>query len=115
LGNSLRLVRTFFITIKGRNITPKIKSINALKILDFRGQSNDSDVYYAGQRHYGFGFYPLSASTSENEAVELRDGDQSCYTGKEEIKTVANVNNVIAPKIMDMFPSMHTEINHLMI
>ena len=40
------------------------------------------------------------ASTGENEALELRDGDKSCYCGKGVLKAVENVNNVIAPALV---------------
>ena len=40
------------------------------------------------------------ASTGENEALELRDGDKSRYCGKGVLKAVENVNNVIAPALV---------------
>lgn len=42
---------------------------------------------------------PSGASTGENEAVELRDGDKKRYGGKGVLKAVANVNSTIAPKL----------------
>jgi len=58
---------------------------------------------------------PSGASTGENEAVELRDGDKKRYGGKGVLKAVANVNEVIAPKIIGMDPARQAEIDHLMI
>ena len=48
---------------------------------------------------------PSGASTGENEALELRDGDKNRYGGKGVLKAVKNVNEVIAPEIegMDAF------------
>ena len=43
---------------------------------------------------------PSGASTGENEALELRDGDKSRYCGKGVLKAVENVNNVIAPALV---------------
>ena len=43
---------------------------------------------------------PSGASTGENEALELRDGDKNRYLGKGTLKAVANVNNVIAPALV---------------
>ncbi|MRR21350.1 phosphopyruvate hydratase, partial [bacterium] len=45
---------------------------------------------------------PSGASTGENEALELRDGDKSRYLGKGVLKAVHNVNNVIAEEVMGM-------------
>ena len=42
---------------------------------------------------------PSGASTGENEALELRDGDKGRYLGKGVLKAVENVNNVIAPAL----------------
>ena len=44
---------------------------------------------------------PSGASTGENEAVELRDGDNSRYLGKGVKKAVENVNNKIADELID--------------
>jgi enolase len=44
---------------------------------------------------------PSGASTGENEAVELRDGDNSRYLGKGVKKAVENVNNKIAEELID--------------
>jgi len=46
---------------------------------------------------------PSGASTGEYEAVELRDGDKSRYLGKGVQKAVDNVNNIIAPALIDTF------------
>jgi enolase len=58
---------------------------------------------------------PSGASTGENEAVELRDGDKKRYGGKGVLKAVANVNTAIAPKLKGMDPSRQGEIDRLMI
>ena len=42
---------------------------------------------------------PSGASTGENEALELRDGDKARYGGKGVLKAVENVNNIIAPAL----------------
>ena len=44
---------------------------------------------------------PSGASTGEHEAVELRDGDKSRYLGKGVTKAVENVNEMIAPEIVE--------------
>lgn len=42
---------------------------------------------------------PSGASTGENEALELRDGDKGRFLGKGVLKAVANVNDIIAPAL----------------
>ena len=58
---------------------------------------------------------PSGASTGENEAVELRDGGRTRYGGKGVLKAVANVNEIIAPVLIDMDPAHQAEIDRLMI
>jgi enolase len=58
---------------------------------------------------------PSGASTGENEAVELRDGDNKRYGGKGVLKAVAHVNEQLAPKLAGMDPSRQAEIDRLMI
>ena len=58
---------------------------------------------------------PSGASTGENEALELRDGDKKRYGGKGVLKAVANVNQTIAPKLIGMDPARQAEIDRLMI
>ena len=58
---------------------------------------------------------PSGASTGENEACELRDDNKKRYKGKGVLKAVANVNKIIALKIMGMDPSRQVEIDRTMI
>ena len=58
---------------------------------------------------------PSGASTGENEALELRDGDKKRYGGKGVLKAVANVNETIAPKLIGLDPARQAEIDRLMI
>ena len=58
---------------------------------------------------------PSGASTGENEAVELRDGDKSRYGGKGVRKAVANVVEKIAPAVLGFDPARQAEIDRLMI
>ena len=50
---------------------------------------------------FGRALVPSGASTGEHEAVELRDGDKSRYSGKGVTKAVENVNEIIAPEIVE--------------
>ncbi len=58
---------------------------------------------------------PSGASTGENEAVELRDGDKSRYGGKGVLRAVANVNDLIAPKLLGRDPTHQGEIDALLL
>jgi len=52
--------------------------------------------------YFGRAAVPSGASTGENEALELRDGDKNRYLGKGVLQAVHNVNNVIAEEINGM-------------
>jgi enolase len=58
---------------------------------------------------------PSGASTGENEALELRDGDKSRYLGKGVEKAVDNVNEKIAPEIEGMNALHQTQIDQAML
>lgn len=55
------------------------------------------------------------ASTGENEAIELRDGDKKRYLGKGVLKAVANVNDKIAPALIGVSALQQRAIDKLMI
>src|SRR5512136_2666084 len=80
----------------------QIVSVHAREILDSRGNPTvEVDVTLASG-YQGRAAVPSGASTGENEALELRDGDKSRYLGKGVLKAVQNVNNVIAEEILGM-------------
>ena len=58
---------------------------------------------------------PSGASTGENEALELRDGDKKRYGGKGTLKAVDTVNKIIAPKIIGMSALDQRAIDHKML
>jgi enolase len=65
--------------------------------------------------YFGRAAVPSGASTGENEALELRDGDKSRYLGKGVLKAVHNVNNVIAEEVMGMDVTDQAAIDKKMI
>ena len=80
----------------------QIVKIHARQILDSRGNPTlEVDVTTASGA-FGRAAVPSGASTGENEALELRDGDKSKYLGKGVLKAVENVNTVIAEELMGM-------------
>jgi enolase len=58
---------------------------------------------------------PSGASTGENEAVELRDGDSRRYEGRGVQKAVTKVNTVIAPHLQGLAPTEQAQIDKLLI
>jgi enolase len=92
-----------------------IASVDAIEILDSRGNptvrvfvSLDNGVIAAAS-------VPSGASTGENEACELRDDDKKRYGGKGVLKAVENVKRIIAPKLIGIDPARQAEIDRLMI
>ena len=78
----------------------KIQKIHAREILDSRGNPTVEVEVTLENGVMGRAAVPSGASTGENEALELRDGDKGRYLGKGVLKAVENVNNVIAPALV---------------
>lgn len=79
-----------------------IISLKAREILDSRGNPTiEADVELSGGA-VGRAAVPSGASTGEHEAVELRDGVKTRYTGKGVTKAVDNVHKLLAPEIVGM-------------
>ena len=77
----------------------KIEKIHAREILDSRGNPTVEVEVTLENGVMGRASVPSGASTGENEALELRDGDKDRFLGKGVLKAVANVNDVIAPAL----------------
>lgn len=77
----------------------KITNIHAREILDSRGNPTVEAEVTLECGCKGIASVPSGASTGENEAIELRDGDPKRYFGKGVLKAVSNVNNIIAPEL----------------
>jgi len=92
----------------------KIKSVFAREILDSRGNPTVEVDCLLDNGIKGRAAVPSGASTGENEALELRDGDKKRYLGKGVLKAVNNVNTVIASKIKGLSPDFE-KIDKLLI
>ena len=90
---------------------PLIQSIVAREILDSRGNPTVQADVVLTNGIVGTAAVPSGASTGENEAVELRDGDKKRYLGKGVLKAVANVNDVIAPALRGLDPFDQAQID----
>jgi enolase len=92
-----------------------IANVRALEILDSRGNPTIRVFVDLDDGVTGSASVPSGASTGENEAVELRDGEKNRYGGKGVLKAVSNVNDVIAPRVIGMDPTRQGEIDRVMI
>ena len=83
-------------------MSSEIVDISARQILDSRGNPTiEVDVLLA-DGSFGRAAVPSGASTGVHEALELRDGDSSKYHGRGVLQAVRNVNERIAPELLDM-------------
>lgn len=80
---------------------PLIADVHARQILDSRGNPTLEVDVLTESGYFGRAAVPSGASTGENEAVELRDGDEKVYLGRSVYQAVANVNDIIAPALTD--------------
>jgi enolase len=80
----------------------QIAHVHAREILDSRGNPTIEVEVILESGFVGRAAVPSGASTGENEALELRDGDKKRYLGKGVLKAVDNVNNIIAKEVIGM-------------
>ncbi len=93
----------------------QIVSVFGREILDSRGNPTIEVEVTLDSGFVGTAAVPSGASTGENEALELRDGDKKRYGGKGVLKAVDNVNKVIAPEIIGMDATQQRAIDKAMI
>jgi len=96
-------------------MTSTIASVRSLEILDSRGNPTLRVFVRLENGLCASASVPSGASTGENEACELRDGDKKRYGGKGVLKAVANVNKKIAPALVGMDPTRQAAIDFMMI
>ena len=92
-----------------------IKKVIAREIIDSRGNPTVEVDVVLEDGSLGRAAVPSGASTGVNEALELRDGDPKRYLGKGVSKAVANVNKVIAPKLIGHCACDQRGIDQLML
>ncbi len=80
----------------------QIAYVHAREILDSRGNPTIEVEVILESGFVGRAAVPSGASTGENEALELRDGDKKRYLGKGVLKAVENVNKIIAKEVIGM-------------
>jgi enolase len=96
-------------------MTLKIDQIDALEILDSRGNPTIRVNIRLSDGTLADASVPSGASTGENEAVELRDGDAKRYRGKGVLRAVEHVNREIAPTLLGWDPREQARIDARMI
>jgi len=94
---------------------PKIARIIAREILDSRATPTVEVSLLTDSGVFATASVPSGASTGKNEDVELRDGDQSRYNGLGVQKAVANVNTILAPKLIGQNIENQEQLDQLMI
>jgi enolase len=93
---------------------PAIRSIHAREVLDSRGRPTVEVEVHCRGGAMGRAIVPSGASTGRHEAVELRDGDSARYGGKGVRNAVANVQDVIAPRLQGVSAAEQETIDQLM-
>ena len=94
---------------------PSIEEILAREILDSRGNPTVEVEVYLDDETMGRAAVPSGASTGAHEAVELRDGDNTRYLGKGVLQAVSNVNEIIAPELINYPVTEQAAIDQAMI
>ncbi len=92
-----------------------IADIHAREVIDSRGNPTVEAEVTLADGSFGRAIVPSGASTGEHEAVELRDGAESRYSGKGVLKAVENVNGEIAEALANVDASDQRAIDQKMI
>ncbi|ERJ78630.1 phosphopyruvate hydratase [Prevotella disiens JCM 6334 = ATCC 29426] len=93
----------------------KIEKVHAREIIDSRGNPTVEVEVTLENGIMGRASVPSGASTGENEALELRDGDKDRFSGKGVLKAVENVNNIIAPALKGFCVTEQRAIDYKML
>ena len=93
----------------------KIKSVKAREILDSRGNPTIETEVYLENGGCGIASIASTSSTGKHKAIELRDKDRTRFNGMGVLKAVANVNKIIAPKIIGMDAAYQGKLDQLLI
>ena len=92
-----------------------IIQIEGREILDSRGNPTVEVEVITDSGAVGRACVPSGASTGENEALEMRDGDKTRYLGKGVLGAVKNVNETLASEIIGMDATEQVLIDKTMI
>ena len=98
-----------------RGVLARISRVVGREILDSRGNPTVEVDVFLDTGVWGRMSVPSGASTGKNEALELRDKDESRYEGKGVLRAVGNVNNEIAPAIVGLDAHDQEGVDRLLI
>ena len=93
----------------------KIEKVHAREIIDSRGNPTVEVEVTLENGVMGRASVPSGASTGENEALELRDGNKKRFAGKGVLKAVENVNDIIAPELKGFRVTDQRAIDYMML
>jgi enolase len=96
-------------------IMSTIYQVNARQIIDSRGNPTVEADVVLDSGAIGRAAVPSGASTGENEAIELRDGDKKKYLGKGVTKAVKNIQTKIAPALQGVDALNQVEVDRIML
>jgi enolase len=99
---------------KTKRSTIKISKIRAREILDSRGNPTVEVAILLSDGEKVKASVPSGASVGSHEALELRDGDEGRFAGMGVLKAVANVNEVIGPKLAGRDPRKQEVVDNLL-
>jgi len=92
-----------------------IIDVHAREIIDSRGNPTVEAEICLQDGTIATAAVPSGASTGENEAVELRDGDKKRYLGKGVTKAVKNIVDVIGPEIVGRDATDQVSLDRILI
>jgi enolase len=95
-------------------MTTKIAALDALEILDSRGNPTLSVTLRLDDGRYVSASVPSGASTGELEALELRDGDPKRFGGKGVRRAISNVRDHLQPKLVGIDPTNQAGIDGML-
>merc|ERR1719436_1515215 len=98
----------------GMQVGSKIVLLRAREVFDSRGNPT-VEVDLCTETALFRAAVPSGASTGIYEALEMRDGDKNRLLGKGVLKAVANVNDIIGPKLVGMDCTDQAGIDKLMV
>jgi enolase len=92
-----------------------IASLRAIEILDSRGNPTLKVLIELNGGIRASASVPSGASTGVHEALELRDGDETRYSGKGVHRAIANISQIIAPKLIGVSATSQADIDKMLI
>ena len=93
---------------------PAIVRVHAREVLDSRGRPTVEVEVTCRDGARGRAIVPSGASTGRHEAVELRDGDPSRYGGNGVRKAVANVRDLLTPRLIGMAATDQARVDRVL-